>query len=246
MTDDPNVIRENIAETRERLSSTIEEIGERLNPQTLTDNVKDTIRDATIGRVRTMARSAADTVGRTTSGVADTIRENPIPAALVAFGLGWMIWNARASNGRSSSRRDELDAEVARELGREIGYGEEYGAAYAGGYGQAYGQQPGTAQRVKQAASRAAGTVKDKARDVGHQAGEKYREVADQVSDTTRRQARRVEDAFDENPLMMGAVALAAGLAAGMAVPVSDREVSMLERPVSRPSATFSPQQPQG
>lgn len=224
MTDDPNVIRENIAETRERLSSTIEEIGGRLNPQTLTNNVKDTIRDATIGRVRTMARSAAHSVGRTTSGVADTIRENPIPAALVAFGLGWMIWNARASQGRSAHRRDELETEVARELGRDIGYGEEYGAAYAGGYGQAYGQQPGAAERVKQAASRAAGTVKD----------------------TTRKQTRRVEDAFDENPLMVGAVALAAGLAAGLAVPVSDREVSLLERPVSQTSSTFSPQQPQG
>lgn len=224
MTDDPNVIRENIAETRERLSSTIEEIGGRLNPQTLTNNVKDTIRDATIGRVRTMARSAADTVGRTTSGVADTIRENPIPAALVAFGLGWMFWNARASQGRSAHRRDELETEVARELGRDIGYGEEYGAAYAGGYGQAYGQQPGAAERVKLAASRAAGTVKD----------------------TTRKQTRRVEDAFDENPLMVGAVALAAGLAAGLAVPVSDREVSLLERPVSQTSSTFSPQQPQG
>jgi ElaB/YqjD/DUF883 family membrane-anchored ribosome-binding protein len=230
------MIRENIAETRERLSSTIEEIGERLNPQTLTENVKDTIRDATIGRVRTMARSAADTVSRTSSGVAHTIRETPIPAALVAMGIGWMLWNARTSNGDRtgrSSRRGAFDADVDRDIGRDIGYGEEYGAAYAGGYGQEYGQQPGAARRVKDAASRAAGTVKDKAVDLGHQASDRARAVADQVSDTTRRQARRVEDAFDENPLMVGAVALAAGLAAGLAVPVSDREVSLLERPLN-------------
>ncbi len=222
MTDDPNAIRENIAETRERLSSTIEEIGERLNPQTLTENVKDSIRDATIGRVRSMARSAADSVGRTTSGVAHTIRENPIPAALVAVGIGWMIWNARASNGESRSSgvralRDDADGELEREVAHDIGYGDEYGAAYAGGYGQAYGQQPGAAQRVKQAAARAGGSVKEKA-----------------------------EDAFDENPLMVGAVALAAGLAAGLAVPVTDREVSLIEGSTPGLAEPFTQGSPQG
>jgi cell division septum initiation protein DivIVA len=263
VTDDPNAIRENIAETRERLSTTIEEIGERLNPQVLKENVKDSIREATIGRVSTMARSAADSVNRTTSGVTSTIRDNPIPAAMVAIGIGWMIWNARATNGRADARfystTDDTDA-------YDIGYGDEYGAAYSTGMGSSTGGTYGSAgyggaayaggtggmtgegatAKVKQAASRATDRVRDGARDladtVSHratdaagrarelseQATQRAREMAGTVAQTTRRQAMRVEDTFYENPLAVGAVAVAVGIAAGLAVPVSDREVQLM------------------
>lgn len=210
MTDSQDAIRENIAETRERLSSTIEEIGDRLNPQTLKDNVTNSIREATIGRVSTMARNAAESVNRTTTGVTSTIRDNPIPAAMVAAGLGWMIWNARAASEQravSSYGPPNRDA-------YDVGYGDEYGAAYTGEQGRTLGEQS------KRAAARAKQTAGD--------VTERARQMADTVADTTRRQATRVEDSFRENPLVLGAVAMAVGLAAGLAVPVSDREIRLM------------------
>ena len=74
-------IRAEIAETRERLGDTIEEIGERLNPRNIKEQVKENIRDATIGRVENMAHSAVDRVNDTRRNITDTIKENPIPAA---------------------------------------------------------------------------------------------------------------------------------------------------------------------
>ena len=118
-TGDPAVIRAEIHETRERMGETIEEIGERLNPNRLKEQVKENIRDATIGRVETMAQSAVDRVSETRRTFTNTIRENPIPAALVGVGLGWLIWNGRQQGasvgssryaGRSARTRDQCDS----------------------------------------------------------------------------------------------------------------------------------------
>ena len=96
-TPDPAALRADIRETRERLGDTLEELGERLNPSLLkhqvTQQVREHVRDATIGRVEHMARHAADRVSETRSTMIDTIRENPIPAAMAAFGLGWLFMN---------------------------------------------------------------------------------------------------------------------------------------------------------
>src|SRR3712207_9506325 len=81
--EDPAVIRAEIHETRERLGDTIEEIGERLNPNRLKEQVKDNIRDATIGRGENMAHQAVERVSATRRTFTNTVREHPIPAALV-------------------------------------------------------------------------------------------------------------------------------------------------------------------
>lgn len=245
MADDPNAIRADIAETRERMSSTLEEIGERLNPQVLKENVKESIREATIGRVSSMARQAADTVSRTTSGVTSTIRENPIPLAMVAVGIGWMIWNSRAS---------QEDRNVRYYGSLNAGYGDDYGTGYVSSYGgtsdesydsfgattgaesQSFGEpQRGRVDRAKErardlshAASQRATELADRARGAATNVKQRTQQMAGTVADTTRRQAVRVEDAYYTNPLAMGAVALAVGLAAGLAAPVTDREIRLM------------------
>lgn len=239
MAEDPNAIRADIADTRERLSNTIEEIGERLNPQTLKENVKDSIREATIGRVSTMARQAADSVSRTTSGVTATVRENPIPVAMVAIGIGWMVWNARANRGNGQYR------------GMDVGYGPDYGTNYdrsdegfgatLGGEAQHYGadlddtRSSGRTGRVKERArhigdmtKHKAGEFADRARNAAGSAKERAQDMYGSAADATRRGAMRVEDTYHENPLAMGAVAMAIGLAAGLAAPVTDREVQWM------------------
>ena len=106
---DTAAIRADIRETRERMSQTLDGIGERLNPQVLKQQVRDeiqerkqqlkeNIREATIGRAQHMARDAAGRVTETRRGIADAIRENPIPAAMVGIGLGWLLYNGRRSD----------------------------------------------------------------------------------------------------------------------------------------------------
>lgn len=111
---DPNnaaAIRADIQQTRERMSHTVENIGERLNPDRLKAQLKSTIdekkaelksniHDATIGKAEQMARVAYDRVEETRHGMIENIRENPIPAAMVGIGLGWLLLSGRRNEDR--------------------------------------------------------------------------------------------------------------------------------------------------
>lgn len=74
------------------MGDTIEEIGDRVNPSRVKENVKN--------RARSAMRDLEHEVNEAGRGVWDTIRENPIPAGLVGVGLAWLV-----ANGASSSRR---------------------------------------------------------------------------------------------------------------------------------------------
>jgi ElaB/YqjD/DUF883 family membrane-anchored ribosome-binding protein len=95
-----------IEQTRGEMTVTVEAIGERLDPGNIAANAKQTVRDATVGKVEQMASQAGDVIedaGRTAqetgAGVVETIRQNPVPAALVGLGLGWLWMNRSTGDG---------------------------------------------------------------------------------------------------------------------------------------------------
>ena len=237
-------IREEIRDTRERVGDTLERIGERLNPHRVaeqvkaqvkgqvreaTEHVKENVRDATIGRVGDMARHAADRAGETRSTVMDTIRANPVPAAMVGLGLGWLFMN----RARGPSRDPRAFSGAA-----------PYGAGYAGyenagyenaGYETDDAGGRGPVDRARERAGEVGREVKetasglaDRAQDVAGTVAERTQDVASSVAQRTRSQARRVEDRYYEAPLAVGAATLALGLAAGLALPKTDAEVSLM------------------
>lgn len=264
--DDPAAIRAGINETRARMSDTLSELGERLNPHVIqeqvTTRVKEGIREATIGRVEHMARNAADTVSATRSGMADTIRDNPVPAAMVAIGLAWLMFNGRRDSSESSySGRYDAGDRIPRDTGPyarsstfagSYPYDADYDESESRG-GRASRVVGDVRERVGHAAENVADSVKDHAeqladrgrdladrgRDLVGRAGQTASSVASSVSsraqdvsrtvaDRSRQGARRIEDTFYENPLAIGAVAVAVGVMAGLAAPVSDREVELM------------------
>ena len=242
---DPAEIRAEIRETRERLGDTLEELGDRLNPRhvraQITEQVKENVREATIGRVQHMANSAADRVQDTRNTIMDAVRENPIPAAMAAIGLGWLFVNARKQTGGRS-----YGVGTSGYLGRPAyggqAYGEypgyPYGSGAAGFADQRYasgGEQGGVIDSARERVSQvghqvqdAAGSVAHRAQDVAGDVADRAQEAASRVAQQTRYQARRVEDRFYESPLAVGAATLALGLATGLAIPASDREVALM------------------
>ena len=277
--DNPEAIRADIRETRERLGDTLEEIGDRLNPKHLTEQVKDNLRDATIGRARHVARTAADRVNDTRYSIMDTIRDNPIPAAMIGIGLAWLLINKRrehtdvytATSGNADAYRGAAAAGYT-SYGSDADYayaGAPYGggtSAYAGGAssgatGGAYAggtyaagsygtdadeHESGKLDRARERASDLGHQARDRAGNAAHRArdtasnvadrtkhaasnvADRTRNMASSVADRTRGGARRAEGTFYEQPLVVGAATLALGLAAGMTVPVSDREVRLM------------------
>src|SRR5688572_28778585 len=84
--EDPVALRADIDRTRRRISEDLDELGQRLNPQNVKAQIKDGVREATIGRVENMARQAGD-------GLMQTIKDNPLPAAMAGIGLAWLFMN---------------------------------------------------------------------------------------------------------------------------------------------------------
>jgi vacuolar-type H+-ATPase subunit H len=244
---DPAAIRAEIRDTRERLGDTLEALGERLNPQHLTQHIRHDIRDATIGRVGHMARQAVDRVHETRSTVADTIRENPIPAALIGIGLGWLFMNRRRAAPRDHvygpydayppRRVDAYDTGAYGAAPYGAG-AYDTGAYDAGGYAaydarSAAGSPPagdarGAVDRARERASELGHDARERAGELAAHAQERARAAADRTRRQVQRAESRVEDRFHEQPLVVGAATLALGLAAGFAVPASDREVALM------------------
>ena len=88
-------IRVEIEKTRERLGETVEALGAQLNPTNLKRRVKESVREATIGKVQDMATNTKERIAETSRGLAQTIRENPLPAAMAAAGIGWLLLSRR-------------------------------------------------------------------------------------------------------------------------------------------------------
>lgn len=229
-----DVLVEGIEETRTEMTLTVEEIGDRLDPKNIVADAKDTVRAATVGKVEDMANSAGamvsdagETVREAGTGIVDTITRNPIPAALAGIGIGWLVLS-----GRSSSQSK--------------GYG-----SYDSSYGKT-GNGQSTMGQLQHKAGRMAGDVGSTVGDVAEQAGETVGHAADkvghvagqvgdaagQVPDQVRTMATQVTSEasrmYQQNPMALGAIAVAVGAAVGLALPVTETERRAIRQPAQQ------------
>jgi len=218
----PEQTRSDIEATRARMGDTLEELGTRLNPERLKQQAKDKIRGATIGKVQTMAQTTVDKASSAGRSVADVVRENPIPAALIAAGISWMAWNSK--RGKSSATET---SSVASSWEDSDGSYRSTGQRYRS---SEYGQSPGLSQnsygedgsgdKVRDKA----GSVVDNVGNLAQRTTEKTKSAASAVADTAKAQTDKVASAVQSNPLPLGLIAAALGVAAGLALPTTQKE----------------------
>jgi len=230
--------RDEIDLTRSELSETVDAIQEKLNPQRIVDEAKDSVREATIGRAEHMVSEVSDRVRETQMSFMDTIKANPLPAAMAAIGLG-MLWRKR-SHSRSYGWGTDYERPGSRPSYRSSGWGTDYEQSqHRGPVRQAKSVVGGAASKVGDVAGDTAGKVGD----VAGQAASKVGEVASDIKDTAGEFAgmtqERIGDlgsgaqdwyqrTLDENPLVIGAAALAIGAALGLALPETRREAELM------------------
>jgi hypothetical protein len=218
-------------------------------------HARTAVHDATVGRVEHMVHDARETVTDAGSSVLETIKANPIPAALIGVGLGWLLFGARSSgSSERTMRRYRLQGGNER-----YGYGAGYGYA-EGRDEQSFARGPRRAMRQGQRAignavhqagegvsnvghrvQEGASHLVEGAQETAHNVGEKVSQLAHdaehraselagdarvrgrQVMRGAGRQMRRAEQGIEstlrENPLALGAVAIAIGAAIGLALP---------------------------
>ena len=225
-----------IAMTRAEMTGTVHAIEEKLNPCVLKEEaleqfheLKRSIRaelredveaakkaahDATIGKVETMIHSIENGAMNTSSRIAATVRENPVPVALVSVGLAWLVFAGR------TNRRD------VRTMGNDTIRVNANNATL------------GAAEKVedlKESLREKAGELSSRANDAvenaeaaairaGHATVERAADVAAKARATTDRLQVNARRLYDENPLVFGAVAMAAGAIVGATVPITHKE----------------------
>jgi len=257
-------IRADIRDTRERMSHTLDELGGRLNTNVLKQQaretfeerkqeLKDNLREATIGRAEHMARNAAGRVTETRRGIVDAIRDNPIPAAMVGIGLGWLFYNGRRDE--TVTFRSERD--MGYWTGGDNGFRQQEQALGEPSANWGADTRPGMRDRASELTGHAQETVSDfadRTREMTSNVAGRTREVTSQIVDrtsgaigdtagrvreaagsfasTTRQQTHRLEDRFHDavvdSPLVVGAAAIALGLTAGLAIPSTRRESQLM------------------
>ena len=67
------------------------------------DHTKQTVHDATVGKVEHMVSNVSNAAQETGSGIVTTIKNNPIPAALVGLGLGWFFMKGQGQSKSASN-----------------------------------------------------------------------------------------------------------------------------------------------
>ncbi|MEO9234529.1 MAG: DUF3618 domain-containing protein [Polyangiaceae bacterium] len=183
-------------------------------------DAKTEFRAATIGKVEHMVDDAQQTVTETSNNLMTAIRENPIPAALVGIGIGWLFINARARGSRSGGRRTTTSGSFVSNGRRQV-------EDAARQVGQRANRLLHSAEdQTKQALDKATDGVETLAHDASGSVSEfagraksTALSVAHDARDTAVQWEGTVERTLRENPLPLGAIALALGVAAGLAIP---------------------------
>ncbi|MDP8905336.1 MAG: DUF3618 domain-containing protein [Chloroflexota bacterium] len=223
-----------IEATRTQMSGTIDEIGHRLNPQTIADQAREQLREATVGRVERLVEDAGQTAQQTSNSIMQTIRQNPVPAAMAAIGIGWLVVKARESGGNG---------------GRHASYRyrtTDYGYPYSGG---AQARSAG-GRDIGATVASAGDDMRQRTRDIGQQAQRAATDAAErsqeaieqaqwqlqntvgqaqsQVQNTVGQAQREFDRMLDENPLALGAIAVGVGAAVALALPETQRERELM------------------
>jgi len=204
-------LKAEISATQGQLQQTLSEIQERLSPAHLAEQAKHTVRDATVGRVTDMAEQVGQTASRmveqtrrAAEGLPRPIRNNPWPLALIGIGAAWFLVRSR-SQASDNWRGREWD-------------GGDYGSSNPRQYEYAEDSYRG---RASGPASSTASDVTDRVRDMATEATRRARDLS---RDTQYRLGRTMQD----NPMVLGAVAVAAGALIGTWLPGTDVEDSYM------------------
>lgn len=227
-TEDPETIQAEIQRTRAELDETVDAIQERLRPERLKSEAQQAVREATKRRANQMAEEAKYRADSMRSRMMETMKQNPIPTMLTGIGIGWLLMESRSTTPEPRYER-------------RYRYGE-YGHEYDRGQGRMQERTHEAQQRVDEMTDEARARMQERARETQRRVQETTREAqervdqmtdearerVDEFTDRAQERARRTQSQFQrtlqENPLAVGALALAVGTAVGLVLPETEQE----------------------
>jgi len=206
----PEEIQRDIERTRERMSSNIDELGDRLSP----DNLKHQAKEAISDKAQDMVSSVGDQARQTGSRVVDFITQNPLPVAAVGLGAIWLF---------TLRNRSEVSGDRMARF------------AYTGPERRQPDGRPSLGRRLTDRAEHMKERMGEKASEAGERAGEmkgRMQERASEWGSEAKQKAREarggMERMMHENPLALAVGAAVVGIALGLLLPETDKEREMM------------------
>jgi hypothetical protein len=190
MSNDPDVLRAEIDETRANLSQNVNALGEAVTPSNIARRQVDKVKGTAVGvkdRVMGSAHDSASSVGDSVSGLTDAAtgvpsearrkaQGNPMAAGLIALGAGWLVGSLLPSSAkeREAAQAVKDKAQPVIEEGRAVGME--------------------AAQNLKEPAQQAAESVKSTAQDAAATVKSEGQQQAADVRSSTEESQQRIQE----------------------------------------------------
>jgi ElaB/YqjD/DUF883 family membrane-anchored ribosome-binding protein len=210
-------IREQIGQTRERVASDVEALGNKLSPENLKAEAKRALSDGVehgkeavreklqLGRERVQG-----VVEATGSGVLGFVRENPIPLSLIGAGIGLLIWNSRKPRREGHAPDPSVVGRSA--VYEDLDFEEETRGLTNG------------ARRLQDRVRRGVDDMKHAASETAERARHRLGDLEQRAGEEAGKVKALAERKLEEQPLILGALAASAGLAIGLGIPATESE----------------------
>ncbi len=216
-----------IEETRSQMGETIDAIQDKLSFSNISEQVsehvnnavetaKEAVYDATIGKAAGIMKNLSNDISK--SSIVRTAKDNPFPFILIGLGAGLLAYQGYAGKlGGGHYKRHEFTGPSDRPLDTGPSMADSARDKISGvtdmvstAAGTAYEKVSGAVDTAYTGAGDAVGRAYDKAGEYGTMAREHYNRH------------------LNENPLAVGAVALALGAAVGFAIPATEYEGQLM------------------
>jgi ElaB/YqjD/DUF883 family membrane-anchored ribosome-binding protein/gas vesicle protein len=204
----PQELEFEIERTRERMSTNIDALGDKLHP----DNLKQQAKEAIAEKAQDVVANVGDQARETGSRVIDFITQYPLPVAAVGLGAIWLF------SLRKGNRSEVSGDRMAR-------------FAYTGPERREPNGRPSLGRRLHDRADSVRHSVGSAASHTGERVGElrdRVSERAGELGGTARAKAREARGGLEhmvrDNPLAIAAGAVIIGLALGMLLPETEPE----------------------
>jgi len=225
-----NLAHEAMDKAKETVSGAVESARDAVSGAV--DSARQAVAPA-VESARQAVGPAVDTARDTGTYIMDMIKQNPMPAALIGLGLGWLYLNQRNQSRLYAAPR-RYDQPSNREDWREWSDVAPAGASREAWSG-ASSWSSGSEQPSNGGLHAATAAVSDKLHDVQQQASQALQGAQQQASQIGARAQQSVSQMTDsaqrlmwEKPLAAGAIALALGAGLGLAIPESLQEKRMM------------------
>lgn len=230
-------IKAQIEETRSNMGETIDAIQDRLSFSNISEQVseqvssaietvKDNVYDATFGKAVNFMKNAGNEV--THSSIVSAAKENPLPFLLIGLGAGLLAYNSFNAKKNRSFDREIGDKSSDRHLdGHRVAHSDSAGSNRSL-VASAQEKVSGVKDSVSSAAATAYEGVANAASSTYTGAGDIANRAYDKAGEFGSKAQETYSQYLDEKPWAIGAVALVAGAAVGLAIPSTRYEGELM------------------